>query len=72
MAVTAAGTKRSSLAGLIATEPGRRPRLIYRTLVDRGPRRQRKGFTATDYARLPDAAQPTSDSATRSRWSGTT
>jgi transposase len=55
--VTAAGTKRVSMAALICTKPGRRPRLVYRTLVDRGPRRgRRKGFTETDYARLLDAA----------------
>ena len=44
-----------SLAALIATRPGCRPRLIYRT--HRGRRGdRRKGFTETDYARLLDAA----------------
>ena len=55
--VTAAGTRRVSLAALICTKPGHRPRLIYRTLVDRGAStRRRKGFTEADYARLLDAA----------------
>jgi putative transposase len=55
--VTAAGTRRVSLAALICTKAGRRPRLIYRTHVDRGPRHdRRKGFTETDYARLLDDA----------------
>uniref|UniRef100_UPI003FD7995A IS630 family transposase n=1 Tax=Streptomyces luteireticuli TaxID=173858 RepID=UPI003FD7995A len=55
--VTAAGTRRVSMAALVCTKPGQRPRLIYRTLVDRGPRRgRRKGFDETDYARLLDAA----------------
>ncbi|MCC4322688.1 transposase, partial [Streptomyces malaysiensis] len=34
-----------------------RPRLIYRTHLDRGPAKgRRKGFTETDYVRLLDAA----------------
>ncbi len=46
---------RVSLAALIATRPGCRPRLIYRT--HRGRRGdRRKGFTETDYARFLDAA----------------
>lgn len=57
MKVTAAGTKRVSMAALICTKAGRRPRLIYRIHLDRGPaKRRRKGFTETDYARLLDAA----------------
>jgi transposase len=55
--VTAAGTRRVSLAALLCAKPGQRPRLIYRTLVDRGSgTRRRKGFTEADYARLLDAA----------------
>ena len=46
---------RVSLAALIATRPGQRPRLIYRThRARRGDKR--KGFTETDYARFLDAA----------------
>ncbi|MGW0601654.1 IS630 family transposase [Streptomyces sp. NPDC002776] len=55
--VTAAGTKRVSMAALICTKPGHRSRLIYRIHLDRGPAKgRRKGFTETDYARLLDAA----------------
>ncbi len=46
---------RVSLAALIATGPGCRPRLIYRR--PRGRRGdRRKGFTETGYARFLDAA----------------
>ncbi|MEU1409560.1 transposase, partial [Streptomyces sp. NPDC005728] len=55
--VTAAGTTRVSMAALICTKAGHRPRLIYRIHLDRGPAKgRRKGFTQTDYARLLDAA----------------
>ncbi|WP_456114830.1 IS630 family transposase [Streptomyces cyaneochromogenes] len=55
--VTAHGTKRVSMAGLICTKVGHRPRLIYCIHLDRGPAKgRRKGFTETDYARLLDAA----------------
>ncbi|MET9477717.1 MULTISPECIES: transposase [unclassified Streptomyces] len=55
--VTAAGTKRVSMAALICTRLGNRPRLIYRIHLDRGPAKgRRKGCTETDYARLLDAA----------------
>src|SRR3954454_19731020 len=44
-----------ALAALVATKPGHRPRLIYRT--HRGRRgARRKGFTEADYAALLDAA----------------
>jgi hypothetical protein len=65
--VTGGSNKRVSLAALIAVKPGHPPRLIYRT---RRPGGKRKGFTETGYARLP--APPTSSSAGRSWWSGTT
>ena len=55
--VTAQGTKRVSMAALICTKADRRPRLIYRIHLDRGPAKgRRKGFIETDYARLLDAA----------------
>lgn len=55
--VTAAGTKRVSMAALICTKAGHRPRLIYRIHLDRGPAKdRRKGFAETDYAHLLDAA----------------
>jgi hypothetical protein len=53
--VTGGHDTRVSLAALIAVRPGQQPRLIYRThRARRGDKR--KGFTETDYARLPDAA----------------
>jgi DDE superfamily endonuclease len=53
--VTGGHDTRVSLAALIATRPGCRPRLIYRThRARRGDKR--KGFTETDYARFLDAA----------------
>ncbi|EFG03801.1 Putative IS630 family transposase (plasmid) [Streptomyces clavuligerus] len=57
MRVTAAGTKRVSVAALICTRPGQRSRLLYRVHLGRGPaKNRRKGFTETGYARLLDAA----------------
>jgi hypothetical protein len=57
--VTAQGSKRISVAALVAARPGAaaKPRLIYRTHLDRGSgKHRRKGFTETDYAHLLDAA----------------
>jgi hypothetical protein len=58
--VTAANSPRLSLAAVLATRPGHRPRLIYRTHAGRrsdGRRdRRRKGLTEADYAALLDAA----------------
>ena len=71
--VTAQGSKRVSLAALIATRPGAAgtARLIYRTHTGRGHRAgRRKGFAEADYPRLP--APRTSNSAARSWSSGTT
>jgi transposase len=56
---SSAGSPRLSVAALLATKPGRRPRLIYRTHRDRrgsGRGDRRKGFTEADYAALLDAA----------------
>ena len=52
--MTGGHNTRISLAALIATKPGQRPRLIYRTHP--GHRGRRKGFTETGYAQLLDAA----------------
>ena len=53
--VTAAISPRLSGAALVATKPGSRPRLVYRT--HHGRRGSgRKGFTEADYATLLDAA----------------
>jgi putative transposase len=54
--VSAAGSARVSLAGLVCTKPGQRPRLIYRTRVHRGRKGEPKGFAEADYAALLDAA----------------
>jgi transposase len=58
--VTAANSPRLTLAALVATRPGCRPRLIYRAHPGRrgGGRNhdRRKGLTEADYARLLDAA----------------
>src|SRR3954451_10834836 len=58
--VTAANSPRLTLAAVLATKPGHRPRLIYRTHAGRrsdGRRdRRRKGLTEADYAALLDAA----------------
>jgi putative transposase len=54
--VCAAGSGRVSLAGLVCTKPGRRPRLIYRTRTHRGRKGEPKGFAEADYAALLDAA----------------
>ncbi len=53
--MTARNSPRLSLAALLATRPGHRPRLIYRTYRGRRGGR-RKGFTEADYAALLDAA----------------
>jgi hypothetical protein len=57
--VTAQGSKRVSIAALIATRPGTtgRARLIYRTHLDRGSgKHRRESFAETEYARLLDGA----------------
>ncbi len=54
--MTAANSPRLSLAALLATKPGHRPRLIYRTHRGRHRSGRRKGFTEADYAALLDAA----------------
>jgi DDE superfamily endonuclease len=55
--VTAQNSPRLSLAALLASKPGHRPRLIYRTHTGRRrPPGGRRGLTETDYAHLLDAA----------------
>jgi putative transposase len=49
--VTTHNHPRLSVAALVATKPGHRPRLIYRTR-----RGRRRGLPEADYARLLDAA----------------
>lgn len=50
------GSGRVSIAGLICVKPGRRTRLIYRTITHHGRKNEKKGFRETDYAALLDAA----------------
>jgi hypothetical protein len=67
--VTGGHDTRMSLAALIATRPGQRPRLIYRThRARRGDKR--KGFTETDYARFMDAAHRQLDGPVVLVWDG--
>lgn len=56
--VGSAGTKRVSVAGLIAFRPQRpdQVRLIFRTLVYHGRKHEAKGFDEEGYAALLDAA----------------
>ena len=55
--MTGSHNTRVSLAALLCTKPGQRTRLIYRVHARRTRKDGRKGFTQTDYARLPDAAR---------------
>ena len=56
--MTAGNSPRLSLAALVATEPGQRPRLIDRTHTGRRHRvGRREDFTEADYARLDAAHQ---------------
>jgi DDE superfamily endonuclease len=54
--VSGKGSGRVSIAGLICVRAGQRSRLIYRTLVHRGRKGERRSFAETDYAALLDAA----------------
>jgi putative transposase len=54
--VSGKGSGRVSIAGLVCVRPGRRSRLIYRTIVHRGRRNERRSFAETDYIALLDAA----------------
>jgi hypothetical protein len=54
--VSGKGSGRISIAGLVCVKPGRRSRLIYRTIVHRGRRNERRSFAETDYIALLDAA----------------
>ncbi|TDD00579.1 transposase [Nonomuraea deserti] len=53
--VSGKGSGRVSLAGLVCLKPGQRTRLIFRMLLYRGRKNERKGFREVDYARLLDA-----------------
>lgn len=54
--MTGKGGVRVSVAGLCCYRPGRRSRLIYRTLLYRGRKGEQKGFREPELIRLLDAA----------------
>ena len=54
--VSGKGSGRVSIAGLVCLKPGQRSRLIYRTLIHRGRKGERRSFAESDYAALLDAA----------------
>jgi hypothetical protein len=54
--VTSKGGHRVSIAGLIATRPGRPPRLLYRMRLYHRRAGESKGLTEADYAALFDGA----------------
>ncbi|MEV0564889.1 transposase [Dactylosporangium sp. NPDC050588] len=54
--VSGKGSGRISIAGLVCVKPGQRSRFIYRTIVHRGRKGERRSFSETDYIRLLDAA----------------
>lgn len=54
--VSGKGSGRISIAGLVCVKSGQRSRLIYRSLIHRGRKGERRSFAETDYAALLDAA----------------
>jgi DDE superfamily endonuclease len=54
--VSGKSSGRVSIAGLVCVRPHQRGRLLFRTLVHRGHRGDRKSFTEIDYIHLLDAA----------------
>lgn len=54
--VTGKGSGRISVAGLTCFRSGQRSRLIYRALVHKGRKGEKKGFREPDFAALLDAA----------------
>ena len=56
VAVSGSGSGRISITGLTCYRPGRRSRLIYRTLRHRARKGERRSFAERDYIELLDAA----------------
>lgn len=56
IAVSGKGSGRVSIAGLTCYQPGQRSRLIYRTIVHRNRKGERRSFSERDYIGLLDAA----------------
>jgi putative transposase len=56
VSVSGKGSGRISIAGLVCIRPHHRGRLMFRTIVHRGRRGERKSFADSDYIHLLDAA----------------
>ncbi|WP_308406366.1 transposase [Streptomyces sp. AC602_WCS936] len=54
--VRAAGSGRTSMAGLFCRKAGQRTRLVFRMLVHHGRKGEKKGFQEQNFASLLDAA----------------
>ncbi|MGW3472753.1 IS630 family transposase [Saccharopolyspora sp. NPDC000995] len=54
--VTGKGSGRISIAGMTCYQPGQRSRLIYRMMIHRGRKGEKKGFRERDFADLLDTA----------------
>jgi transposase len=54
--VSGKGSGRVSIAGLVCIKPDHRSRLIYRTIIHRGRKGERRSFAEADYIALLDAA----------------
>jgi putative transposase len=56
VSVSGKGSGRISIAGLVCLKPHQHGRWMYRTIVHRGRKGERKSFSETDYIELLDAA----------------
>ncbi|MDG6110548.1 IS630 family transposase [Dactylosporangium aurantiacum] len=68
--VAGRGGRRLSVAGIVAYRAGRRPRIIYRTMLHRGRKGEPKGFTEQHFAALLDAAHQHLDGPIVLVWDG--
>jgi len=57
--VSGKGSGRVSIAGLVCAKEGHRGRLVFRTILHRGRKGERRSFAETDYIALLDAAHRT-------------
>ena len=57
--VSGKGSGRVSIAGLVCAKEGHRGRLVFRTILHRGRKGERRSFAETDYIALLDAAHKT-------------
>jgi DDE superfamily endonuclease len=56
LTVAGRGGRRMSVAGMVAYQPGRRSRLLYRLMLHRGRKGEPKGFAEAQFAQMIDAA----------------